>query len=304
MPSSMNPSDSQEASSPSSNEAAQYTRLVKGKELAELDASPKVVPWTLDDFAQQEANKHQQRAADIEREVQASIADELDKQKALLQQNKFEEAYQEGYEKGFAVGKEEGVEVGKAQAYSETRDFIFPKLQNLEQILQDLSDPYQKLETHLLHELTQFAVHIAQKVVLQTIRGDQSWILNAVEQAVKKLPDSGESEQPVQVLLNPDDLAFLQNLQDSDENAESLLKTWQLSASAEISAGSCLVKQGFSSVHNDWQARFDQITDEVLTQTSKSDHSDKAENLTDSQTGSSDTPVDNVPVDKMPSDQN
>jgi|GEM_PF-2126323 len=265
------------------NDDVQYSQLVKQQELNSLKKPPKVVAWTLSDFEEEEKQQSQQANLLHQKKVDAAVETTLAKEREELKKEKFEQAYQEGYEKGFSLGKEEGALVGKSEAYSEARDFIFPKLQNLETMLDDLSTPYANLESHLLEELAQFAVHLAEKIILFKIEESPEWLLTSIEKTVNGLPENAQ-ENLVEVFLNPDDLEFLHTLPDFSKEPYC---HWKLLADKTLPAGSCRVKQGFSTIHNDWQERFEQIRQEIITQSSTSVieeevSDDKAEEVTTS----------------------
>lgn len=244
----------------------QLSKLVTEKELKSLDKRPQVVAWTLSDFKKEAPQKTKNDSKEAQQQVKLEVEKQLQHERELLKKEKFELAYQQGYEKGFALGKEEGLEVGKSEAYNEARELIFSKLQNLDSMLTELQSPYEQLESHLLSELTQFAVHLAEKVILSKIEETPEWVLETVEKTVKGLPDTGE-KVPVEVFVNSEDLTFLQSL---PEFSQEPYCEWQLKADQSLPAGSCRVKQGFSSIHNDWQARFEQIKQQVLAQNSQS----------------------------------
>lgn len=240
----------------------QYSQLVKGDALNALKSPPKVVPWTLADFGQEEKQASQQKTDLQNKQVQQMVVSKLAQEREKLRQESFEKAYQEGYEKGFALGKEEGTEVGKSEAYSETREFIFPKLQNLQTLFDDLQAPYQQLESHLFSGLAQFAVHIAEKVILHEVQSKTDWLPLMIEKTILQLPEDSNNAK-VEVVLNPDDLEFLGTV--VDLHGEEY-QDWKLSSDKTLPAGCCRVKQGFSTIHNDWQVRFDKLKQEVMTQ--------------------------------------
>lgn len=273
------PSESDAHSLPAGEDEVQFTQLVKAKDIQSLETPPKIVPWTLDDF-KEEASKNQQALFDAKNEwVQSQLTKELALEREKLKQAKFEQAYEEGYAKGFAVGKEEGVEMGKTQAYSEARDFLFPKLQSFETLLADFTEPYQQLEAHLLEELSQFAIHIAEKVILQSLHSSPDWLLRAIELSVKQLPEASTESakaQKIEVFVSQQDFEFLQTLQAIKDEP---ICEWKFQMDPDLPAGSCRVKQGFSTIHNDWRQRFDKVAQQIINQTSSKAPSKSAKTM-------------------------
>ncbi|MBN2647012.1 MAG: hypothetical protein JXR44_04440 [Thiotrichales bacterium] len=232
-------------------------QLIDSKHLAAHLSEGAIVPWTLQDFAEQQEAQAQQKQAQILQEVEKQLAPELQKRRAQLKQEIYDDAYQAGYEAGFALGQSEGEATGKAQAYSEARDYLFTKLAQISELLQTLQTPYAQLQSSVFVQLTDFALFAAQQVLNQHIAQNSDWLQQAIEQAIATLPPS---DAPLEVALNPEDYAFIQTLQ------PHWLQQWSIQADAQVQPGNCDVKRADSLVHNHWQERFLAVQEQLLQQ--------------------------------------
>ncbi|MBO1928375.1 hypothetical protein J3998_12405 [Thiomicrorhabdus sp. 6S2-11] len=233
-------------------------QLIDGETLTQKVSAEAIVPWTLSDFEQEAQRKEDFKQEVIRQEVEKQIQPELQKRSDMFKKEVYDSAYQEGYDAGFKLGQQEGEATGKSQAYSQTRDFLFPKIQAMNELLKSLQAPQQQMEQSLFDEIVQFSSFIAEQLIGERLAQNAEWLEQAVKESIQTLP---ESDAPIEVVFNPEDLAFLKELE------TDWLKDYQLKADGAILPGGCLVKQQFSSVHNCWQNRFldlkEQITNNV-----------------------------------------
>lgn len=222
-------------------------QLIDGETLSKKVSEDAIVPWTLNDFEKEAQQKEDFKQEVIRQEVEKKIQPELQKRSDMLKKAVYDSAYQEGYDAGFKLGQQEGEATGKSQAYSQARDFLFPKIQSINELVQSLQAPQQQMQQNLFDEIVKFSSFIAEQLIGEHLAGNFEWLEEAIQQSIQTLP---ESDAPIEVQLNPDDLAFMQELQ------VDWLQDYQLKANSKIQPGGCLVKQQFSSVHNCWQNRF------------------------------------------------
>ncbi|BBP45540.1 hypothetical protein THMIRHAS_09130 [Thiosulfatimonas sediminis] len=237
-------------------------QLIDGQTLSKKLNDAAIVPWTLNDFEQEEQQKEADKKAEIRQEVEKQIQPELKKRSDMLRKEVYDSAYQEGYDAGFKLGEEEGKATGKSQAYSQARDFLFPKIQSIDELLKNLQAPQQQMQQNLFDEIVQFSAFIAEQLLGEQLSRNPDWLYRVVQEAIQTLP---ESEAPIEVALNADDLAFLQELE------TAWLKNYHCKADPAILPGGCMVKQQFSSIHHCWQNRFlalkEQLTNNVQSLT-------------------------------------
>lgn len=250
--------DSKQPKKPSSDQEDEpkLAKLVQSTDLKQP-----VEAWKLTSFAEDENKSAMQNlSAEVLEKMQLAMQPEVEQQAELIKKEAYEKAFQQGYDEGLEKGLNEGKTSGEAEARAQIQTALEPKLEQFDAILQSLKKPYELIESKLYSELVELAVHVAETVVSKSIAENREWIIESVNKAVAKLPDS---ESDISVFLNPEDLAFIQI---SKPNS---FEKWKLNENANIPVGSCIVKQDHSSVINDWKARFTEISEQLIEEVSE-----------------------------------
>lgn len=238
-------------------EAPVLTRLVSSDGFANAT----VETWQPNRFDLNEP--HEKREVSEPSNVQAESASEettevdikAETQKAeILTKEAYELASKEGYQSGFEKGLSEGAEQGRTEAKALSLqvndEALSPKLAQLDAFLLLLKQPYDQLEKQVFLELTEFALHIAERVIQKEVSANEEWVFEAIQEAIKTLPDESK---PFSIELHPEDLEALNTLN------HSAIEAWKLVENPTFLQGTCLVKQENSSVLNSWKNRFDDV---------------------------------------------
>ncbi|VAW48531.1 hypothetical protein MNBD_GAMMA04-1540 [hydrothermal vent metagenome] len=236
------------------------TRLLSSDGLA----TSKIETWQLNQFEQFDLNKPEETAEVSEalyRQVKQEIEPELKQQAELLKKEAYDLAYQKGYQEGFSEGSEKGRSEAKELALQAHKEALTEKLTELDALLSIFKQPYEQLENQVFSELTDLALHVAYQVTQKEISVDKTWVLEAVQEAVNTLPDDSKD---FLIELSSEDLSLLQSLD------HPMVAQWNLKLNASLAQGVCVVKQGNSSVLNSWKARFDGLSNQILTRTPSS----------------------------------
>ena len=250
--------DSKQPKKPSSDQEDE-PKLAKLVQSTDLEQP--VEAWKLTSFAEDENKSAMQNlSAEVLEKMQLAMQPEVEQQAELIKKEAYEKAFQQGYDEGLEKGLNEGKTSGEAEARAQIQTTLEPKLEQFDAVLQSLKKPYELIESKLYSELVELAVHVAETVVSKSIAENREWIIESVNKAVAKLPDS---ESDISVFLNPEDLAFIQI---SKPNS---FEKWKLNENANIPVGSCIVKQDHSSVINDWKPRFTEISEQLIEEVSE-----------------------------------
>lgn len=237
------------------------TRLVS----SEGFASSKVKTWQLNCFDVNEPEKTDEIPEALYRQVQAKIEPELKQQAELLKKEAYDSAYKIGHDEGFLEGAEKGRIEAKEIALQESREALSLKTAQLDTLLCMLKQPYGQLEEQVLSELTGLALHVAHSVIQKELLHHKEWVFESVQEAIKALPD----DSTYLIELHPDDLISLKALEAQDgtehhTDHHAIVSQWNIKENTALLQGTCLLKQGNSSVLNCWQARFDDIAKALL----------------------------------------
>jgi flagellar assembly protein FliH len=245
-----------------STRPGELTKLVDVQALSQTH----IATWQLSRFEDDDAAATELAATKLtaaEQEHQQQVKQQVvAQQKAeLIKKEAYDSAFTEGYNAGFEQGSQEGLAAAKAEGLMAQAEALAPKVAQFDAVLALLSTPYAQLEQQTLDTLVAMALHIAQKVVEREIAQDTQWMVRALEQAIHTLPETEPDNQTVlQVQLHPEDFAIWQ----AQQTELSPNPHWHVSANTQLEPGSCLVKQGQSSVLNSWKTRFDEVVEDVV----------------------------------------
>lgn len=245
---------------PSVDESAKEQTAEEEKQLATLvrssEVSEDVKEWKLTNFADQKnSSELDSLSAEVLSRMQAEMRPRLSRQTELLKKEAYDSAYQKGYQEGLEQGLQEGQIQGDADAKAQIFKQLEPKLEQFESILTSLKSPYDLIENKLYNEIVDLALHISETVLYKSVAENREWVLQAIHESIAQLP---ESKSEINIYLNPEDLAFLQI------SKPTISESWQLHENPQISVGSCIVKQDYSSIINDWKSRFDEVANQLV----------------------------------------
>lgn len=147
-------------------------------------------------------------------------------------------------QRGFDAGKAEGLAQGMAEAQA--------VVARLQAIAQELVSPYENLDVIVTKELSEVAMHLAEKIVRRELSIDSSAVVELVEQAVATLY---KLDGEIIIFLNPADAALMRDF--SPEALEG--KTWKIVEDESLSVGGCQVKTPSSFVDASVERQLDTL---------------------------------------------
>ena len=158
---------------------------------------------------------------------------------------------QQASQEGFSKGKEEGILSAEQE--------IEKKLKRLDELVVSFKHSIQGLEQVFEQQVIDLSIAIAKAIVRSQITTNQEVIVNVVKEALACLP---KSVQDIEVLLNADDLAMLNEY----INAKGLLaefKDISCKEDASISRGGCMVNSNISHVDATLEKRLADVLNNV-----------------------------------------
>lgn len=182
------------------------------------------------------------------------------RQAGVSQQESIEVLFQQAREEGFAAGKEEAMELHRA--------WIEERLDQLSQLLNALTRPYENMNHMVVEELTRLAGKIAQQLVRRELKQSPDAIIAVVREAVALLPTD---RSHIKVYLSDDDATLVRELTglvDSDQN-------WEVLSDPSVARGDCQVSMGASLIDASVEARTNAIIAQILGGVREEDLSDE-----------------------------
>jgi flagellar assembly protein FliH len=158
-----------------------------------------------------------------------------------IQNQAFKEAYEAGFAKGVAAGKDEIVRNG----------------QLLDDLLQALAQPFEKLDDDVVQQVVSLSTAISRQLVRRELKIDASQIVGVVQEALSVLPVGSRS---VKVCLHPDDVIVMR---ETFSRAETE-RNWELLGDPGLSRGDCRILTETSRIDATLEKRLAAIASQLL----------------------------------------
>lgn len=201
-------------------------------------------------------------AAEVEPDVDMeAILAEIAELKALAQQQGHAEGYAkghqqglekgqpEGYKTGFDEGKAKGTEQGYTEGYEKGSQTAAQESAQLASITHTTATALNQLHEDLGQAVLALAVDIAQHVLQTELKQYPEQLIPLIQDVLK---DTEQSDQAVTILLNPDDVALVeQHLADDLQH-----NNWRLKADEAIRAGGVEIKTALGHIDATLETRW------------------------------------------------
>ncbi|MBI3712964.1 MAG: flagellar assembly protein FliH, partial [Burkholderiales bacterium] len=171
------------------------------------------------------------------------------------------EAYSAAYQEAYQAGYQECRANGEREMHEKTD----VTLTQLEQLRDQFSHQLQLAHQDIGQEFVQLALDFANVLCQAHLEIHPEAILDIVNQAIQSLPSIS---QPAQLILNPEDLALVREL-----NGDKLQnEAWRLSSDPHLRRGGCRIETAKNLLDASYESRWEQLSQGVKTalQTSKS----------------------------------
>lgn len=214
-------------------------------ESAILELSTELQQLTED---KQRLMKETQKAIDEEKE-----AWETEKQIYI------ESAKKEGYEAGFEIGKTESTQIYEAL------------IEKANVIVHQTETDYHKEMEHNSESIVQLAVHIAEKIIQDTLKKQPEAFMNIVKPVLRELKETGR----VTIYLHPDNYEYV--FQQKEELTGILEETKKISIYADESlpTHSCIIEHPYGQIDASIDTQLEQIRNTLLEIASESTNGNK-----------------------------
>jgi len=212
--------------------------------------------WHLPSFDEEDAAEKESET--VEEEADQVIIEEVELEEVQpLTIEEVETVRQDAYNEGFAAGEKEGFHSGQLRAHKETEAAMAPRLQALEQIMQQLFEPIAQQDQALEKTMLELVQLISQQVIQRELELDSSQISQVLRDALKLLADEGEQ---VRVYLNPQDFDQVKALRERNE------ESWRIVEDENLAPGGCRVEAAQTRIDATIETRLKTLTQQLLEQ--------------------------------------
>jgi len=189
---------------------------------------------------------------------------EADQQTPLLTAAQLEELSAQAQREGHEQGHKEGFEYGHREGLEEGRAQVQARLQQLDQIINALEQPFEALDEQVEQEVVTLVIAMVRQLVRREVKADPAQVVGVVREALGVLPVSARR---IRVLLHPEDAELVREaytLGDSDQK-------WQIIEDPVIARGGCRVYTENSQVDATLESRLNSLIAPLLTSERDSD---------------------------------
>ena len=153
----------------------------------------------------------------------------------------------------YAEGLEQGIARGEAQGLANSQKDI----QRLREFMNHLHQPLLDLDNQVLEGVASLAVRLSGQLLQRELALNPARLVPIISAALAQLPMN--NDQP-QVVLNPDDLKLIEQLQKDDPS----IANWSLVADLQLPAGECRVIGPLSRIDLGLDARLKNLLATLL----------------------------------------
>lgn len=226
---------------------AQPAKVLRSEEVK----SPEVHAWKFINLEQEQKHAEQKLRDEIYQKIQQELEPQIAQQTSILKKEAFEEAKQEGYEAGYTEGFETGQTQGLEKAQESVKETLAPKIERLDSLLTEISNPYQFISNQVFEQLTQISTELAKKLVADHFQAKPEILLEIVQKAIAALPNP---DAKLTLELNPADIELIGYYYQNQPPAN-----WQMQPNPALEPGNCQVKSLDSIVASNWQEQLAEI---------------------------------------------
>ncbi|AGH96360.1 FliH/SctL family protein [Pseudobdellovibrio exovorus] len=162
-----------------------------------------------------------------------------------------EEAYQKAYELG--------LEEGRKQAVGDTSAELQQKSQMLDQLLENMQQIKEEMVRQNEAHIMKMIYEVATRLAFDHVNENQDLVLKVIKKSI----EDAQADENVNVLVAPEQLAFLEHVQQSAGRQNDFLKKIKFVASDSVSVGSCVVETNYGVIDSRIEERVSKLWAEL-----------------------------------------
>lgn len=161
-------------------------------------------------------------------------------------------ATREGFERGRADGL-----AAAAQEISQLRRRLQQQCAAVEQVLQQMARPLERMDAGATRELVQLALRIGAELAAKELRAEPERILQIVEKTLQHLPSA---HREVRLLMHPLDFSAV-----NSTNSQAMQDCgWRLLADPQVKRGGCRVLLDSSEIDAEFDVRLAAVIERLF----------------------------------------
>lgn len=183
----------------------------------------------------------------------------------LLTASELEELAEKAHREGLEQGRKEGFEFGHREGLESGRQEVLSRIEQFDQLLQGLSEPFEELDQQVEQEVVSLVVAMTRQLVRREVKTDPAQIVGVVREALNILPVNARR---IRVLLHPEDAELVRNAYTLGESDQK----WQVIEDPVIQRGGCRVFTENSQIDATLESRLNALIAPLLGSERESAH--------------------------------
>jgi flagellar assembly protein FliH len=159
-----------------------------------------------------------------------------------------EQLQNQAYEEGFEEGKKKGFEFGHKEGLAQAKRDIQHYTSHLDKLLTYFEQPLRDLDNQVEKELLSLVIAIVKQLLRREVKSDPNLIVGVVREALSVLPVSSNN---VRLLLHPEDAELIREVYALGDNEVG----WSLIEDPVINRGGCKVVTETSQIDGTLESR-------------------------------------------------
>lgn len=171
--------------------------------------------------------------------------------------DRLKEVQEKAYAEGYALGLKEGGE----KAFEEMKAVLTARMRDLESIVKNIEDLKVRVLVDNEAALIRLVYLVANKIALRDLDENHE----AVREILKSVIGETQADEKIVVKMSPDDLKFIESLQETTGEKIESLERAKLVGLPEIRRGGCVIETEFGSVNATVDERVDRVWQTLQT---------------------------------------
>jgi len=175
-----------------------------------------------------------------------------------------DEIARDAYSKGFEQGERAGFELGNKKAESVA--------QELSAVIQEIRNTRDEILRQSEREAVTLAMRLAEKIVCREISIHEDAVLDVAKDALRLVSENDR----VRIVLNPEDLAFLEKSSEKLQESVKCASAFDLEADSSIQRGGCRVMTRLGEVNAEIDRKMEVLFQKVMERMESRARSEKS----------------------------
>ncbi len=170
---------------------------------------------------------------------------------------KISEIQKQAYDEGFKLGYEEG----NKEAFEKKSQELQVGIDEIQKLLESFNDLKKELVQQNERHIITLIYNLAEKIAFDQIEKKPEVIMNIITKAIEQ----AQLEEDIHVSVSSEQLHFIEQLRQSQQEKFEVLKNVKITGSDEIKPGGCVIETNYGVIDAQVHERTEKLWQELYT---------------------------------------